>query len=350
MGEINIEAFLTEVSSDAPCGEDLQYDSAFIELEQKIKGTPEQQIGDRIEPAQPPNWKEVRQDAVELLRRTRDLQVILYLIQALLQTEGYSGLRDGLVVLEGVVRKFWPQLYPLLDPEDDNDPTHRVNILLGLCDFETILRPVALMPLVESRALGSFSLRDVQIATGKLPAPSDESTVHELAAVKAAFMDADTATLESTRLAIAASLASLKSIESFVTDQVGVGDAPNFAPLRNVLKEVQQVFGEYMESGSSGDEQPETEAESVPAPDSVVKTAAVRPGEISNRQDVIKTLELICDYYARCEPSSPIPLLLTRAKRLVLMDFIEIIKDLAPDGLSQVELIKGREPSEDSQY
>jgi type VI secretion system protein ImpA len=347
---INIEAFVTEVSPDAPCGEDLQYDSAFIELEQKIKGTPEQQIGDRIEPAQPPNWKEVRRDAVELLQRTRDLQIILYLIQALLQTEGYSGLSDGLAVLEGVICKFWPQLYPLLDPEDDNDPTHRVNVLMGLCDFETILRPVALTPLVQSRALGTFSLRDVQIATGKLPAPSDGSSVRELAAVKAAFMDADTETLEATRLAISSSLASLKSIESFVTDQVGVGNAPNFAPLRNVLKEALQVFGEYMESGSPDDEQPVTEDEAAPSPDSAVKTNPVRPGEISNRQDVIKTLDLICDYYARCEPSSPIPLLLKRAKRLVLMDFIEIIKDLAPDGLSQIELIKGREPSEDSQY
>lgn len=62
-------------------------------------------------------------------------------------------------------------------------------------------------------------------------------------------------------------------------------------------------------------------------------------------------LDLICDYYARCEPSSPVPLLLKRAKRLVFMDFIEIIKDLAPDGLSQVELIRGQESSsEDSSY
>lgn len=280
MGELDIEAFLTEISPDAPCGEDLQYDNAFIALENKAKGTPEQQIGDRIEPAQPPNWKEVRQDALELLERTRDLQVILYLIQALIHTDGPNGLRDGLALLEGVVTKFWPHVYPLLDPDDDNDPTQRVNILMGLCDFETILRPVALVPLVESRALGRFSLRDVQIASGKLPPPSsDESTAPDLATIKAAFMDADPDTLESTRQAIASSLGSLSAIETFVTDQVGVGAAPNFAPLRTLLKEVQQALTEY--AGVSGDDaaQPEVENESESTSATVAKPSAGRPGK-----------------------------------------------------------------------
>jgi len=350
MSELDIEAFLTEVSPDAPCGEDLQYDNAFIALEQKAKGTPEQQIGDRIEPAQPPNWKEVRRDAIELLGRTRDLQLILYLIQALVHTDGQSGLRDGLALLEGTIGKFWPHLYPLLDPDDDNDPTQRVNILMGLCDFETILRPVALAPLIESRALGRFSLRDVQIATGKLPPSGDGSSAPELATIKAAFMDAGAETLESTRQAVASSLESLKAIESFVTDQVGIGDAPNFTPLRDLLKEAQQVLGEYSEESGTGGVQPGAEGEATSPHDVIVKPNAVRPGEIGSRQDVIKTLDLICDYYARCEPSSPIPLLLKRAKRLVFMDFIEIIRDLAPDGLSQVEFIRGQETSEDSQY
>ncbi|MVF23006.1 type VI secretion system protein TssA [Methylocaldum sp. BRCS4] len=350
MGELNVEAFLTEVSPDAPCGEDLQYDNAFIALEQKAKGTPEQQIGDRIEPAQPSNWKEVRRDAIELLERTRDLQVILYLIQALVHTAGHPGLRDGLALLEGIVSKFWPDLYPLLDPEDDNDPTQRVNILMGLCDFESVLRPVALAPLVESRALGRFSLRDVQIATGKLPPPSDGSSSPEIATINAAFMDADPEVLASTREAVVSSLESIKAIESFVTDQVGVGDAPNLAPLRDLLKEAQHVLGEYAEEGGASDAQPESEGEGASAHDSAARPSAARPGEIGSRQDVIKTLDLICDYYARCEPSSPIPLLLKRAKRLVFMDFIEIVKDLAPDGLSQVEFIRGRDQSEDGQY
>jgi type VI secretion system protein ImpA len=47
------------------------------------------------------------------------------------------------------------------------------------------------------------------------------------------------------------------------------------------------------------------------------------------------------DYYARHEPSSPLPILLKRAKRLVGADFMEIINDLAPSGVDNVKLIGG---------
>src|SRR5690242_21313615 len=37
------------------------------------------------------------------------------------------------------------------------------------------------------------------------------------------------------------------------------------------------------------------------------------------------------------EPSSPIPLLLERAKRLVAKDFLEVLAELAPDALGRSE-------------
>jgi type VI secretion system protein ImpA len=65
-------------------------------------------------------------------------------------------------------------------------------------------------------------------------------------------------------------------------------------------------------------------------------------GEISSRDDVLKMLDKICAYYARHEPSSPLPLLLKRCRRLVPMSFKEIVGDLAPDALAKVELITGK--------
>lgn len=64
-------------------------------------------------------------------------------------------------------------------------------------------------------------------------------------------------------------------------------------------------------------------------------------GEIKNNEDVIRMLDKICDYYAKYEPSSPLPLLLQRAKRLVRKDFLEILKDIAPDGLTQAGRVTG---------
>lgn len=67
------------------------------------------------------------------------------------------------------------------------------------------------------------------------------------------------------------------------------------------------------------------------------------PGALNSREDVVRALDAICDYYRRHEPSSPIPLLMQRAKRLATMDFMAIIRDLAPGAVQQVEEIRGPE-------
>jgi type VI secretion system protein ImpA len=350
---IDLDGLLGEIAPEAPCGEDLEYDAAFIDIGEKIKGTPERQIGNTIEPAEPPNWKEVRKDLLALFKRTRDLRLIVFLARTLLHTDGLVGFRDSLTLLDGAVRGYWPSIHPLMDPDDDNDPTQRVNILMGLCDFETVLSPLALTPLVESRALGRFSLRDVQIATGKLAPPKD-SPAPEASAIQAAFMDADLASLEATARALADGLSLLTAIEAFVTDQVGVGNAPNFTPARTVLKDIQHEFSEYarprnvglhavqpieatLEGGLVGEEG------AAAAPGTAAPAATVQLAAVNNRQDVLRALDLICDYYARSEPSSPVPLFLQRAKRLVSKDFMEILMDLAPDSLPQLEVIKGKD-------
>ena len=64
-------------------------------------------------------------------------------------------------------------------------------------------------------------------------------------------------------------------------------------------------------------------------------------GEINSREDVVRVLDMACDYFKRHEPSSPVPLLLQRAKSLVAKDFMEILRDLTPAGVSQAEQIGG---------
>src|SRR3546814_5801280 len=65
------------------------------------------------------------------------------------------------------------------------------------------------------------------------------------------------------------------------------------------------------------------------------------PGEISSRDDVLRSLDRILAYYARQEPSSPLPVLLNRAKILVNADFATIVRNLIPDGMSQFENLRG---------
>jgi len=76
---------------------------------------------------------------------------------------------------------------------------------------------------------------------------------------------------------------------------------------------------------------------------------SIGDGTIRSREDVIFVLGQICDFYARTEPSSPVPLLLKRAQRLVPMNFLEIMSDLTPDALNQLKVIAGADPAEAAQ-
>jgi len=348
MATLDIAAILQGISPDAPCGDDLEYDAAFIALEQKAKETPEIQIGDKIVvPYQPPNWKEVRKDVLELLGRTIDLRLLLLLVRANLSLDGLSGLAEALTLLKGAIENYWDSIHPQLDPDDDNDPTLRVNILEGLCDSESVLRALSTIPLVESRAMGRFSLRHIQIASAKLTPPAGEE-IPQLSTIRAAFSDADPERLRETREALESGLNDVKEIERLVTEQVGSEASPTLAPLQALLKEALHSFEEFTGHLESVGAVTSVNEESVQTADKAVVSyqSPSALGGVTNRQEVIRALDLICEYYAKHEPSSPVPLLARRAKRLVTMDFMAIMNDLAPDGLSQVELIKGHDPSE----
>jgi type VI secretion system protein ImpA len=69
-------------------------------------------------------------------------------------------------------------------------------------------------------------------------------------------------------------------------------------------------------------------------------------GGIHSKEDVSRALDQIAEYFERHEPSSPVPLLVRRARRLVGMSFVDIIRDLSPDAISQVNVVSGEKPQE----
>jgi type VI secretion system protein ImpA len=65
------------------------------------------------------------------------------------------------------------------------------------------------------------------------------------------------------------------------------------------------------------------------------------PDRIGSREEVVKCLDLVVAFYDRTEPSSPIPHLARRVRRMVHMDFVELMEDLAPSGLKEFRLLAG---------
>lgn len=346
---IDIDGLLAEISPEAPCGEDLEYDPDYGELERATQGKPEQQFGDTIVPAEEPDWARVEREALALLVRTKDLRVATHLTRALARTRGWTGFRDGLALLEGLLERYWDSLHPRLDPGDDNDPTLRVNILITLCDQEATLDGLRAAALVGSRGLGTFSLRDLQIANRDLPAPKDGKTpIPELQLIHAAFQEVDLDQLRTTVSAIGESLELTRAIEALLIERIGVDATPDLSPLTGLIETAHKaVIAPLTERGGAPLEADDPEmqpgSDGQPATASGKAIASASLGAIDNRADVIRALDLLIDYYRRQEPSSPIPLLLQRAKRLVSKDFLEILRDLAPDGLSQAQVIRGPE-------
>src|ERR1700730_9432422 len=66
-----------------------------------------------------------------------------------------------------------------------------------------------------------------------------------------------------------------------------------------------------------------------------------------SRQDAIRALDAVADFFRRTEPSSPIPLFLARAKRLVSKDFLEVLADVAPEAVAQARAAGGLKHSEE---
>ena len=133
----------------------------------------------------------------------------------------------------------------------------------------------------------------------------------------------------------------MAKIEKVFSDRVGGGNGVSFKPLKLLFGAIDKIYSDQLiKLGHVQEEASGTEA----APPGVVAAKQPATGEISSRQDVVATLDRICDYYARHEPSSPLPLLLQRCKRLVTASFLEIIQDVIPEAMSQAEAIGGRRP------
>lgn len=353
MSSIDVTRLLAPVSEESPCGENLEYDVDYAAMEQAAAGKPEQQFGNTFIPAQDPDWGEVFEKATSLLERSKDLRVALNLARSATRTQGLPGLADSLAVLNGLVEQFWEKVHPQLDPDDDNDPTIRLNTIASVCDPTSMLRFAREAPLVKSRGLGTFSYRDVLIAQGEMPPPA-EGNKPELSTIEGAFSDVEADQLKENAASAAKALELTQAIESAVTGHVGVSASPSLDPLTDLLKSINKLLQDKLAvrgllDEPAGDEPATVADESAGSEESAAASSNGRKGaaaqkltgEIASREDVIRAIDKICDYYKRYEPSSPVPLFLNRAKRLASKSFLEILRDLTPDALNQALALGG---------
>ena len=333
-----MDALLAARNDDAPSGENLEYEPVFAALELAAQPGEEKQVGEEIVAGEEPDYRDVIYKATEVLEQSHDLRAAVHLALAELKIHGFPGLARVTGYIRGCLEQHWDTCHPQLDEEDDNDPTMRVNAVLGLADDASMVRPIRLAPLALSRAFGAVSLRDMDVARGESEPLPDQDRVLDSAAIAAAFEDADKDVLQEIYQGASGALEDIKGIDAAFNDNIP-GQGPNLDPILKILQRAVSTLAEH--TGNAGvDEVPDVQGESqMDGPSGGSGPAA--PGVINGPADVEAALDRIMAYYAAREPSSPVAILLARAKRLVGADFVTIMKDIAPDGMLQVRNVGG---------
>lgn len=338
MSVIDVERLLQDLSPE-PSGPDLEYDAAFTEAFRSAQGKPEQQMGGVIVPGEEPHWGDVKRMASELAGRTRDVRVAVLLARALARTDGLPGLADGLGLIAGLIERQWDGVHPRLDPDDNNDPTMRVNTIAALADRDTTVKGLREIPLASSRRVGRFSLRDWEVATGAVSLPEGQSAPADQSTVEAAFLDMDVAELQTSADGARAALENLARLDNGLSDKVGAGNSADLTLLKATLQTINHLLAGQLSRRGIGEGAADGGTADVGG--GMAGDGRSITGAVNTREDVIRVLDLACDYFSRHEPSSPVPLLLQRAKRLVSKNFMEIMRDLAPNGVTEAETIAG---------
>ncbi len=145
----------------------------------------------------------------------------------------------------------------------------------------------------------------------------------------------------------------MRAIPAAFDARAGHGSGPDLDELRKLLRDMRRLVVLHAPDAPAPDARPgrrpaagadEAAAPGVPAPARGGGMSVASLGAIGSRADALRLMDLVVEYFERHEPGSPLPLLIGRARRLADKDFLDLLRDLAPDGLNQAEVVVGRRP------
>lgn len=266
---MSLNAFACVVNEQQRAGENLEYDNLYLQMEDlstnseaSLAAVDDGSVdGGGVKQA---DYKTLLKVTSTLLERTRDFRVATFYTIALTATRGFQGLLSGLQVLIFMSSELWEESYPQLDPDDDLDPTERLNILAALSpnsindpyNFLTILMHQRVCPPLP------LSSRDIKIAKGMINTDADS----DLVLLKGQVLSLPEQTYADNYQLVSDCLQAVLNLEQSINAQLTDGSVLSLEKLRRELSFILHFFDE------ARGQPVEIEAESMPSNETTTRS------------------------------------------------------------------------------
>lgn len=379
---MDYDALLLPIEGDNPSGQDLRNDARFHAIERLFdpaaRGLRSNQDGTPNAGAALVDWDKIASDGQALATEGRDLRLLVKLLRASFAIDGFEGLTDGFDVLVRTLEQHWDDLHPELRESDApaDQVQRRLNALKQIENDENgLLGDLKCTVILTPRGIGPLTGEDLEIGTLRffdLKSRYSGATASELEEHEAKHEARVNRVRAGTR-AIAAETpeAMAKMMDQVIAAQEKAGAVcAAFCAKAKLdtagglsLPETVEMLSRIQKTLEAASADTQEEMPQVPAPNGMDKptTTTSSTGStaqngatngaangamsqtIASRRDVEHALEGIIAFYERTEPSSPIPHLAQRMHRMVSMDFLELMEEIAPAGMKEFRAAAGLE-------
>jgi type VI secretion system protein ImpA len=319
------EGLLNPIPGDNPSGKNLRYDPLYDKIREARREEEALPQGDWSHDVKKADYPLVIKLATEALStKSKDLQIAVWLTEAVLFRDHIVGLRECLDLLKGLLETFWDTLYPEIEDDDVEIRAAPLGWVGSRLDVGVRRLPLTknkldLLKYQESRRVGyeaDCAGNDAKTAMRNSAIEEKKCTAEEFDQAVRVTGDAY---YEKLAANLVAALESLQALEALSDEKFG-HSAPNFANLRTALEEVEDMVKQYhkpvvLEPEASAEEPAEevrTESAAAGAP--VTKKRAVT-AEPVDRDDAMQRVSAVAGFLRRESPQNPVPYLLLRAAR-----------------------------------
>ncbi len=345
-----MSALLHPITSGQPAGEDLSFSTEF----DTIRGLREQDDpsldqGAWVTALKVADWPGVLAESERLLgRRSKDLRLAGWRLEALGHLQGLPGLAQGLEDSASLCEAFWTELHPQGCDGDWDERSGSLRWLLQALEQGLGSAPLlgqgkqrySLADMAEARHWAQKLERDPHLqADERQPTPER---------IARALRDTPAAGLREQLAALDRLDAQLQRLQAWVEPAMQ-GEAPSFARARDALGEARRQLERLARDNGAlpppaGAAAPLAQPAGAGEPAAAAAVASAATG-LHSREQALAQLRQVADYFRRTEPHSPVAYLADKAARWGEMPLHEWLRQVVKDGaaLGQLEELLGTE-------